>query len=281
MGPVTGADKTEELAGAYTPVGGSQAADLMRRFVIDWLGRTDPTVCAEIMAPDYTLHIGGHVLAGRADYQATVRAQLFERFPGVLGTVHDLITSGDRVALRFTLHGPSVDGGLAAWRGLGLFWIADGVLARNVTEEDYFGRRRQLASGVCDPVDPPMAAPWAQESLEPDSSAEDAVRKWLGAGQLGADSDQVVLDDARPGHDLPALLSVESTEIHDLFSAGRQVAFNAVQRGTYLGGLDGTDDRSGAPAELGLTGLVQVDDSGAISGHVIRDRFGLRRRLQR
>jgi hypothetical protein len=280
MSSATGVEGAEELAGPRAG-DGSPGAGLMRRFVIDWLSRADPAACAELMAPDYTLHIGGHVLAGRADYQATVQAQLFDRFPGVLNTVHDLIASGDRVALRFTLHGASADGGRAAWRGLGLFWHSGGRLVRNVTEEDYLGRRRQLATGDCDPVDPPMVAPWAQQCVEADPSAEAAVREWLGSGEPGPGSGQVVLDDARPGHDAPAVLTVESTGVDELFSAGRQVAFRAVQRGTYRGGLDGLADQVGAEAELGLIGLVRVDDAGAISGHVVRDRLGLRRRLQR
>jgi hypothetical protein len=279
---VTGAEsRAHGNAAARVPARSGAATRLMQRFVTDWLNGGDPSVCAEILAGSYTVHIGGHVLAGRPEYEAAVRRQLFERFPGVVGTAHDLVDAGDRVALRLTEHGATASGEPAAWRIIGLFWLADGVLVRNVTEEDYYGRRRQLVTGSCDPVDPPMAAPWSTAAREPDAEAETAVRRWLASGHPVEGDDHVVLDDAPVAAGTRPLVEVGSTEVRELFSAGRQVAFHAVQHGTYLGGLDGTEHSLGASVELGLTGIVRVDGSGTVSGHAVRDRLGLRGRLRR
>jgi hypothetical protein len=247
----------------------------MRRFAIDWLDRADAEVCQEIMDPGYTVSIGGQVLAGRDSYVPATLGQL-RRFPGLLITVHDLFLAGDKVAMRFTEHGPSaVDGGRqAAWTGIGLFWWNGSTLVRNITEEDYLGRRRQLAEGVCDPVEGPMAAPWAAPDLDPDTAAEAAVRSWLDGGDFGTD---VVLDD---GRSTSPLLDVTDVRVDELFSAGNQVAFHAVQSGRYLGGLSDTATAVGREAELSAVGMVTVGADGGIAGRVVRDRLGLRRRLR-
>ena len=256
---------------------------LMRRFALEWLGLADPGACAQIMAPDYSIRIGGHTLAGRdAEYIPGTLAQL-RRFPGLLLTAHELFTDGRVVALRFTEHGPSASDGMApaAWTGIGLFWWDGSVLTRNVTEEDYHSRRRQLAEQAPDPVDHPAAAPWATVAREPDPQAAEAVRRWLtaGGGDLGCGGG-VLLDDGWAGHPTPALLDVTTTEILELFSAGDRVAFQVVQSGRYSGGLPGTEGREGREASLGSVGMVRVHPDATITGHVIRDRVGLRRAVR-
>jgi hypothetical protein len=248
---------------------------LMRRFAVDWLDRADAGVCAEIMDPAYTVLIGGATLAGRDETYVPATLGQLDRFPGLLLTVHELMTDGERVALRFTEHGPSAaDGGQpAAWTGIGLFSWDGERLTRNVTEEDYLSRRRQLAERHCDPIGPPAAAPWAELPVPPDAAAESAVRAWLERGDLAP----AVLDEGTAG---PPLLDVARVEVDELFSTGRRVAFHAVQEGRYRGGLPGTDGAEGRPARLGLAGLVAVDDVGGVSGRVVRDRAGLRRALR-
>jgi SnoaL-like domain len=254
---------------------------LVRRFALDWLGRADPGVCAEIMHPDYSIHIGGHTLEGREDaYVRGTLAQL-RRFPGLLLTAHELFTDGECVALRFTEHGPSAADDMtpAAWTGIGLFWWNGSVLTRNVTEEDYHSRRRQLAERVSDPVDHPAPAPWAVTPRAPDPVAEKAVREWLGAGDLGHGG-TVLLDDGWAGHPTPALLDVTGTEVRELFSAGERVGFRVTQSGNYRGGLPGTEGREGRASSFSAVGMVAVGANGGISGHVIRDRVGLRRAVR-
>lgn len=251
---------------------------LMRRFTVDWLGRADASVCAEIMAPSYSILIGGHTLDGRDDaYIPGTLAQL-RRFPGLLLSVQELWTDGHRVAMRFTEHGPSDadDGQPAAWTGIGLFTGDGARLVRNVTEEDYHSRRRQLAQRRSDPVESPAPAPWAALPQAPDPAAEQAVRDWLETGDLSA----AVLDDGWTGQPTPPLLDVTAVAVGELFSAGRHVAFQAVQTGSYLGGLPDTDGREGREAQMSVVGMLSVGPNGAITGRVVRDRVGLRRAVR-
>ena len=270
--PVAG---VAEAATAIDPLVG-----LLRRFAVDWLDRADEQVCREIMDPGYTIRIGGVVLEGLDAYVPATAGQL-HRFPGLMITVHDLVAAEGRAALRFTEHGGSTEGGQAAWRGIGLFWSDGRVLVRSVTEEDYFGRRRQLVDGVADAVDPPMVAPWNQRIGAPDPEAEKTVLAWLESGGPGIDDAGVILDDAAPGRPAPPVLEVADCAVEELFSADRQVAFQVMQRGTFAGGIPGLDTEIGREASLSMVGLVTVGENGAITGHAVRDRLGLRRRLRR
>lgn len=264
-----------------TTCGAHPLVGLMRRFCVDWLGRADPGVPGEIMSADYAVHIGGHTLAGRDEqYVPGTMAQL-RRFPGLLISVQELFTTGEQVAMRFTEHGPSVaDGGSpAAWSGIGLFWWDGERLTRNVTEEDYHSRRRQLAQRRADPVEAPAPAPWAAVPAAPDPAAEAAVRAWLAGGDL-AHGGAVALDDGWTGRATPPLLDVHDVRVEELFSAGGRVAFRAVQSGRYRGGLPDTDGAQGREAQLGVVGMVTVT-GGRISGRVVRDRVGLRRAVRR
>jgi hypothetical protein len=181
--------------------------------------------------------------------------------------------------MRFTEHGPSQDDGMApaAWTGIGLFWWDGARLVRNITEEDYHSRRRQLAQRACDPVEGPAPAPWAATPLAPDPAAESAVRAWLGKGELST----AVLDDGWTGQPTPALLEVTDVQVDELFSAGDRVAFHVVLTGRYLGGLPDTVDGVGREARQSAVGMVQVGAGGTITGRVVRDRVGLRRAVRR
>lgn len=254
---------------------------VMRRFCVDWLCRADETVPGEILDPHYVVRIGEHTLTGRdAQYVPGTLGQL-RRFPGLLITVHELFTDGERVAMRFTEHGPSAsDGGRpAAWAGIGLFWWDGERLTRNVTEEDYHSRRRQLADDRCDPVEGPAPAPWAARPIAPDADAEAAARAWLATGDLTAGG-AVGLDDGWAGHPTPALLDVTDVRVEELFSAGRAVAFKVVQTGRYVGGLPDTEPARERAVELSAAGLVTVAPEGRIVGRVVRDRIGLRRAVR-
>lgn len=251
---------------------------LMRRFVVDWLDRADPEACQAIMSPHYTATVGGVRLIGRGDYLAATVEQL-RQFPGLLLTVHELFASEEQVALRFTEHGGTAGHGrAAAWAGIGIFTWDGSSLTANITEEDYLARRRQLKTGQVDPVAPPVVAPWAAMPEPADRDAEEAVRRWLIDAHTARDA-RVHLDDAWTGQPTPALIHTETVEIDSLFSAGRRVAFHATARGTYQGGLDVPQVPEPAELSLGLSGTVLVDDFGALSGHIVRDRAGLRRKL--
>jgi hypothetical protein len=247
---------------------------------VDWLNRADPAACTEIMHPGYSVLIGGHTLSGRDEEYVPATLGQLRRFPGLLISVAQLFTDGVRVAMRFTEHGASAESGApAAWGGIGLF-VTDGArLSRNVTEEDYLARRRQLARREPDRVEAPAAAPWSAVPRPPDPAAEGAVRAWLATGDLVCGG-AVVADDGATGAPTPALLDVTEVRVGELFSAGRDVAFSAALTGAYRGGLPDTAAGVGRIATLSVAGMVNADPGGAISGRVIRDRVGLRRAVR-
>jgi hypothetical protein len=249
---------------------------LVRRWAVHWLSGRDPLVCADILAPGYSLLIGGFLLDGRETYVTKTLEQL-DRFPGLGLTVHELVAAPGHVALRFTEHGPDSrkDGQPAAWQGVALFTSDGRHLTAGYAEEDYLSRRRQLAAGTCDPIEPPAPAPWSTPSRPPDPEAEAVVRDWLDAGHLtGVDR-----DDHRLGHDVTPVLEDSSTTVALLFSAGDHVAFSAALRGRYAGGFPGRDAAIGAQGTLHVAGLVRVRDGHVAGGTVIGDRLGLYRAL--
>lgn len=245
---------------------------LMRRYCLDYTGRHDLTVCDEIMDPSYTLHMGGHHLVGRDDSYKPAAGAQFRQFPGLCLTVNEIVCSGDRLALRFTEHGASArhGGARASWSGIGLYRWDGRRLLENFVEQDYFGRREQLAGGPPTAVEPPAIAPWDTEAVAPGPAAESVVRAWLAGGDVTG----VTVDDGRPAR---RILAVEHTEIDDLFSADNRVAFHGVQCGTLAG--DDPDFVGDCPAELHVAGTVTVEDGRVTHGRVIRDRLGLVKRL--
>jgi predicted ester cyclase len=247
---------------------------LVRRFVIDWLDRADADVPPQIMVPDYRVHIGDLELDGLAAYIPATVGQL-EQFPGLQLTVHDLVHTGDRLAMHFTEHAASTRHDLrgAAWTGIALFrWDGD-RLTENWTQEDYAARRRQLSDGQPDVVGAPMVAPWTVPAAEPDTAAEDAVRSWLATAVPGADG--VRWDDGRDG----ALVAPTDARVAEILSVGGQVAFAATQVGEFLG--SGGVPAADAPVRLGLAGLVDVTAGRVAGGVVVSDRLGLVRSRSR
>ena len=245
---------------------------LMRRYVNDYTNRHDTSVCAEIMEPDYTLRMGPHEVAGRDEVYIPASQKQFAQFPGLCLTVHEIVTNGERLAMRFSEHGRSVrhDGRAAVWAGLGLYRWNGTRLVENFVEQDYLARRRQLATGVPAVVEAPAVAPWDTEASPADPEAEAVVRTWLG------DPGGVILDDGATD----SLLRDASSQVDDLFSAGPHVAFRVTCSGVYAGGLEDVErDRVGAPATLHLVGLVTVADGRVSGGRVVRDRLGLARSL--
>lgn len=257
---------------------------LMRRYVNDYTNRHDVSVCAEIMEPDYTLRMGPHTLAGRDDSYIPAAQRQFTQFPGLCLTVHEIVTNGTQLAMRFSEHGRSVrHGGRAAvWTGIGLYYWNGQRLVRNFVEQDYLARRRQLESGSPARVDPPALAPWDVGAEPTDPDAKSVVRDWISAGGAVAAngrSDGVRFDDG----DDAALLTHVSSHVDELFSAGTSVGFHVTVAGTYAGGLGTVAGNAviGTPATLHLAGLVVVANGRVEHGWVVRDRLGLARALAR
>lgn len=249
---------------------------LMRRYVVDYTNSHDLAVCDEIMEPDYVLRMGPHVVAGRDEAYKPATLRQLEQFPGLGLTVHDVVTNGERLALRFSEHGASVrhGGAVAAWGGIGLYAWNGRRLTANHVEQDYLARRRQLADGVPDTVPSPAPAPWDTVAREPDAGVERAARAWaeLGLPAVG----EVVVDD---GREPAALVEPDAVVIDDLFTAGNRAAIHVSVSGPFRGGLDGSEEQVGAPATLHAAALVTAVGGRVVAGHVIRDRLGLLRAL--
>jgi hypothetical protein len=250
---------------------------LLRRWVQDYFNRHDPAAARSFITPDYTLHIGEHVFAGRDESWLPAVDQQMALFPGMGMTVHAVIANEDRAAAWFSEHGAS-RGRAAVWSGVAIYRSNGTQLCGCVAQEDYFTRQRQLKSGQADRADPPALAPWDTEPLPADPAALVAVREWLSghwplpAGGVRCDDEHIT--------GVPLVFEVESMAFTELFSSGDQVAFHACQRGVYRGGLPGVA-ATGRTSVLHANGLVRVHGGEVVEGRVIRDRMGLRESLQK
>ncbi len=257
---------------------------LMRRYCIDYTNRHDTSICPEIMEPDYTLNMGVHRLVGRDHAYIQAAAAQFRQFPGLCLTVNQIVTNGDRLVMRFTEHGRSLrhNGRAAAWGGIGLYRWNGTRLLENYVEQDYFARTGQLADAPALPIEAPALSPWDTEAEAANPVAEAVVRDLIASGRIlepeGLLFDDEWLDPA--GRD--QILDPESITVNDLFSAGEHVAFHLAISGhlragsPYALGVQG----SGRQVLLHLAALVRVQDGRIVWGRGIRDRHGLKRRLE-
>ena len=256
---------------------------LMRRYCIDYTNAHDQSVCDEIMAPEYVVHISGFDLPRDAAYKPAV-ASVFARFPGLQLQVHEFVTNGDRLAMRFSEHGAAVDAGgrFAAWGGIGLYRWNGQQLLENFVEQDFLAQEEQLATGVAAPLEAPHLDPWVGTRAEPsNASAEAAVRAWLAKGDLRA-APSAVIDGSWYAPASASPLTVESVDVNDLFSAGARVAFHVTQRGRYRGGLAGADAAwVGGAAALRCVGLARIEGREVREVRAITDRLGMRAALGR
>lgn len=258
---------------------------LMRRYCIDYTSVHDQSLCAELMADDYEITISGRTLDMAAYTEAVAAA--FRRYPTLVLSTHEMIRSGDRLAMRFSEHGAAADDPdhVAVWQGISLYrW--DGRQLRTCrVEQDFLGRDAQTASGVTAALEPPHPDPWATtRDRDGDPAAEAAVRAWI--DRLAASPGEVLAgDDVRLMESEPnprPLLSHDRVAVDDLFSAAATVAAALTVHGTYEGGLPGVDDAVRGTAEtLPLTLLADVADGEVRSVRLVRDCWGLVRRLRK
>jgi hypothetical protein len=257
---------------------------LMRRYCIDYTNVHDASVCDDIMAPSYRITISGRTM-GMEEYRAAVEAA-FRRYPTLVLTVHDMITSGDRLAMRFSEHGAAADAPdhVAVWPGISLYrWDGHQLLSCRV-EQDFLGRDEQTSSGVTAPLEPGHPDPWATTRDVAGSGAnEDVVRAWL--AMMATDPATVLTGDGvrvlERGPVAP-LLEEQHVEVDDLFSAGDRVAAAVTVTGRYAGGLPGLGDEVlGTTGDLPMTLLARVEDDRVTSAEIVRDRWGLVRRIRK
>ena len=247
---------------------------LARRWVVDYFNRHDSNAAREFTTPDYTLHIGEYVFAGRDDQWLPAVQKQMDTFPGLGMTVHQVLAGSHRVAVLFTQHGASGGGGgrITCWSGVAIYRSNGQQLSGCVAQEDYMTRQRQLKSGVADAIEAPAPAPWDTVATSPNPQAETVVRQWLTASWPSSVMGVRCDDEHITG--VPLAFRVESGEITEMFSAGCEVAFHIRQTGRYLGGLPGVEPRA-LTSVLHCNGIVRVQDGQVVSGRVIRDRIGL------
>jgi hypothetical protein len=238
--------------------------DALRKFAVSFMTGHDPSVCTQIMDPAYCLTIGRHVLAGRDDIYLPAVVKQLGMFPGLTMTVHDVIAAPGHAAFHFSEHGASggAGGPVARWGGIALFQWNGTVFTSCVANEDYASRRRQVKSGISEPVPVAHIAPWDSPIGTPNAVAEAVVREWL--HQPGCLTDPAVwFDDGHQADRDQLRLLVSGVEILDLFSCGSEVAYGAVH--TLQGGAQ----------EVFSTGIVRVTDGIVSGGVVVRDRTAL------
>lgn len=246
-------------------------AALMRTYCIDYTNSHDLSVCDSIMEPDYVVRICRMALERDASYKPSVET-VFARFPALGLVVHELVTNGDRLAMRFSEHGASVHGELACWAGIGLYDWNGGRLTSCRVEQDFLSQRRQLDTGVPDPLEAPHLDPWSTARAVPgDERAERVVRAWLDVGDLAvADGGRI---DETPLEGFRRPLDVEEVDVADLFSAGDRVAFHATLRGRSTGEVEGLGGK-GAALTIDAAGLLTVAGDRITDVRVVTDRMG-------
>jgi SnoaL-like domain len=250
---------------------------LLRRWVVEYFNAHNAAAARDFIAPDYALHIGDVVFAGRDERWLPAVDKQMQLYPGLGMTVHQVIAGDDWAAAYFSEHGAS-QGRTACWSGVAIYFSDGNRLSRCIAQEDYMTRQRQLKTGLADPVESPAAAPWDTRALLRNIAAEEAVREWLARSWPPA-NDHVRCDDEHITGVSLQFDVVEST-IDVLQSSGADVAFHAHQRGFYVGGLAGVAAYR-QPASIHCNGIVQVRDGVVQSGRVIRDRLGMRATLQK
>lgn len=248
---------------------------LMKRYCIDYVNVGDQSVTKNLMVEDYLLRMGDHEVVGRDTNYHAATAQQMRQYPGLLLTVHEMATSGDRLMMRFSEHGRRAKDGLyCAWGGIGLYrWNGEKLVHNNV-EQDYFSRRRQIAEKIPDIVDHPAIAPFNGDGEAPVSAHEAVVRAWLESGGL-SETPGVHCDEAWQGKPQMRAIEQDSIAINDLFSVGNRVAFHVTQTGRVA--PDFGELPAGTPAKLHAAGIVHVEGDAVASGRVIRNRMDMMR----
>ena len=248
---------------------------LMRKYCIDYTNSHDQSLYDEIMRPDYVVNTFGVSLRRDTSYARGVEA-LFARAPGLGLVVHEFVLNGDRLAMHFSEHASMPAGDrrvLTCWRGIGLYqWDGERLVA-NWVEQDYHALRRQLASGVSDPLRPPHLDPWvATEPVANDDRALGVVREWLARGDLAAAA-ELDIDDGRIGVPYEAVLDVTDVRVDDIFSAGPKVPFHVTLTGTYRGGLgDEYVEHLGSETAMSVAGIATVDGDGVTKVEAVTAR---------
>lgn len=242
--------------------------EIMRRYAYGFVNSHDFDVAREIMSEDYTLHVGTATLVGRDDHYLPAVQQQMDQFPQLGYSIHELITDQEQTAVLFSEHGRSSrdPDREAAWIGMGIYRAAEALLVECWVEQDHYGKRRQLASGVSNDVPPVATDPWSgHEDATPQASqtARVLVRDWLRRLETwppaGSHLDPGFADAERPR------IRIIETELIAIVAEGSRVAFNARIVGQYEGGLPDYERQIGCTVETWVGAIGDMTD-GAVTG---------------
>ncbi len=253
---------------------------LLQRYCFAYTATHDFSVADKIMADDYTFYMGEHVFTGReAAYKPAAERQ-FQAYPGLGFAVHDFFSNGDRCAMYFSEYGHSLQYDTdTAWHGVSLYRWNGKLLTECRIEQDYYARRRQLNTKVADPVDQPAYAPWTARVEKADPASEAAVSAWLKDGGL-LKSETGSLDDERVAPSVARVaLDKAKTDVVDIMSAGKRVAFQVKMTGKYAGGLPELAGHEGADTALYATGFADVENGAVTNVKSVTDRYTMERRI--
>jgi predicted ester cyclase len=128
---------------------------IVRRFLDEVVNGGSLDLVDELWAPDLAWY-GGSLgeIHGIDDYRRILHADAGVAFTGMHLTVHELISHGDRVVVRFSnsgfqtgaCRGLPPTGKHAEWLGIGIYMLRDGRIAEAWFAEDILGMLQQLGS---------------------------------------------------------------------------------------------------------------------------------------
>jgi steroid delta-isomerase-like uncharacterized protein len=154
---------------------------MIRRYFDEWANRGDPQAADELIATDVVLRNPPSVTQGLAEYKRAM-ATFHRAFPDLRFTVDDLIAEGDRVVVRWTLHGThtsEAQGQLASAQpvhvtGTSTFRIAYGRIQEIWVNMDRLGMMDQLGLSPA----PKERAPWPAVAACAPPGGEPAGTSW-------------------------------------------------------------------------------------------------------
>lgn len=250
----------------------------MRRYAYGFVNSQDFAVGREVIHPEYRLHSGPDTLVGRDDVYLPAVARQFNQFPHLVYSIHELITDGSRAGVVFTEHGRAskAPANAAAWLSIGIYHGDDDRLSACWIEQDYYGRRRQLETGVVDRVRPVAIDPWDGHDGTARERAEDMVNDWAN-GLVSWPPHGIELDPGQSAAEQP-LIDLDSVVVDDLVAEGDKVVFHLTMKGIYRGGLGHDGVSSSVELSAACQGTLGDDDLADLLG--VSGRVALQRQLR-
>jgi steroid delta-isomerase-like uncharacterized protein len=125
--------------------------EIVRRYFEGWANHGDTTVADELIATNVVLRNPPAVLHSLEEYKNGM-AKFHTAFPDLRFTVEDLVAEGDKIVVRWTLHGTHLGeyqgrpptGKTMTITGVSIFRIAEGKIQEIHVSMDRLGQAQQL-----------------------------------------------------------------------------------------------------------------------------------------